>query len=563
MSRHRSRLLGLALAAAIGGCGVGSPAPAPAPARAADVAPKLVVVLLVDGFSPSQLLQARERLGEGGFARLMKDGACYTNAQYGYSTTVTGAGHATLLSGAYPYRHGIVGNDWIDHATKKPVYCTEDPDAGYLGEKAKPGAGTSPKLLKVTTIGDELRMETGGRSKVFAISMKDRGAILPGGKLGMAYFYSTTSGRFITSDYYLKEYPEWWKRFHDGNPQNKWFGTEWKPLKDDAAWGVPDERAFVYNVKELGKKFPHKIDGGKSEPGPEYYAALPWTPFGHDYLLGFGKAAIREERLGKNPEGVPDLLSVSLSSHDYVNHAYGPESREAADGVLRLDAALADFFKFLDDWVGRDGALVILTADHGFSRSPEYWKDRLHFETGRISHEDLIQKLNAHLAEKFGEGVAAIGWQLPTVFLDYEAIDKKKIAREEVEKAAARFLSAYPGVQAVFTRTQLLAGEMPATRLGVQVQRAWHPDVSGDIVVIQKDGWFLPDKETKYASMHGSPWTYDTHVPLMFSGNSWIVPGKYGQEAQPLDIAPTLAHLLNVGLPSGCEGRVLMEILKR
>src|SRR5882672_220439 len=568
MSSARRCILGLALVAALSGLllvrnGAGAPAPGPVPEGAEDEVPKLIVVLLVTAFAPPALLQHRERLGEGGFARLMKDGAWYTNARYGYSTTVTGAGHATLLSGAYPYRHGIVGNDWIDHATKKTVYCTEDPDSNYLGEKAKPGAGTSPKLLKVTTVGDELRMETNGRSRVLDLSMKDRGAILPAGKLGTAYFYSTASGKFITSDYYMKDYPDWWKRFHAANPQNKWFGTEWKPLRDDASFGVPDDRGFVYNVKELGKKFPHKIDGGKPELGPDYYAALPWTPFGHDYLLEFSQPAIREERLGKNAENVPDLVSISLSSHDYVNHAYGPESREASDAVLRLDQALDDFFKFVEEWVGLDRTLVVLTADHGFSRSPEFWKDTLRFETGRISHEEMIKKLNAHLAGKFGEGVQAIGWQLPTVFLDYESIDQKKVSREEVERESARFLSAYPGVQAVFTRTQLLAGEVPATRLGKQVQRAWHPDVSGDLVVIQKDGWFLPDKETKYASMHGSPWTYDTHVPLMFLGKRWVAPGKYGQDAEPVDIAPTLAHLLEVGLPSGSDGRVLTEILHR
>lgn len=541
--------------------GAQSPGLKTAPDR--DEAPKLVVAITVDGLSQAQLLQSRDRFGEGGFGRLFKDGAWFTQARYGYSTTVTATGHATLLTGASPSRHGLVGNDWIDPRTGKMVYCTEDPSAKYLGEQTKDHAGTSPKNLLVTTIGDELRMANGGRSRIFAASMKDRGSILPAGKLGIAYFYSGSTGRFITSDYYLKDYPDWWKRFHAESPQNKWYGRLWTPLHDEAAWGVADDRSHVANVKGLGRSFPHKVDGGKPEAGPEYYDSLPGTPFGHEYLVEFSKALIRDERLGKNPENVTDLYAVSFSSHDYINHTFGPESREAADDTLRLDQVLADFFKFLDEWVGLDRTLIVITADHGFSRAPEYWKDVARIDAGRINHDEMMKKLNGHLSQKYGEGLWAIGWQLPTAYLDHELIDQKKLSYEEVEREAARFLSAWPGVHTVFTRTQLQAGAVPPTRLGKQVLKSWHPLVSGDLLVIQKDGWYLYDKEKKYAAMHGAAWNYDTQVPLMFLGRRWFESGRFGQDAEPGDIAPTLSHLLNIGLPSGSDGRVLVEILRK
>jgi arylsulfatase A-like enzyme len=317
------------------------------------------------------------------------------------------------------------------------------------------------------------------------------------------------------------------------------------------------------NVKGLGKSFPHKVDGGKPEAGPDYYGVLPGTPFGHEYLLDFSKTCIREERLGRNPDNVPDLYAVSLSSHDYVNHAFGPESREAMDDLVRLDALLADFFKFLDDWVGLDRTAIVLTSDHGFSRSPEYWKDVVRIETARIDHDEMMKKLNAALALKFGEGMWAIGWELPYVTLDRDLIEQKKLSREDVEREAARMLSALPGVHTVFTATQLRTGALPDTRLARQAVKSWHPQVGGDLLVIPKDGWYLYDKPVKYASMHGTPWNYDTQVPLMFLGRRWFEPGKYAQEADPADIAPTLSHILGTGLPSGSEGRALAEILRR
>jgi hypothetical protein len=549
----RTAFLALVLAL----CSSAGPSGPPAP-------PKLVVAILVDGLGQHQVTRYRRHLGQGGFRRLLEEGAWFTNAAYGHSTTVTAVGHATWLTGAHPYRHGMVSNDWYDRKTKKVVYCTEDPESRNLGEPTKPLSGTSPKNLFVTTLGDELRLATAFKSRVFSVSLKDRGAIIPAGRLGTPYYYSAQTGRFITSDFYMEEFPRWWTDFDHPRPQDKWFGKEWTPLlPDDAYEGSVENQPQVGNYRGIGKKFPHKVTGGKPAPGPEYYGAIESTPFGHEYLAEFTKALIRRENIGRNPADVPDLLTISFSSHDFINHVFGPESKESQDDLLRLDRILADFFAFLDSWVGMDRTLVTLTADHGFAYSPEYWRDVVRLETTRMNALEILKRLNARLSERFGLGKYASFWRYPTIWLDYDLIDERRLKRADVEAEAAQYLSDLPGIHSVFTRTQLSEGRVPQTLLGKRVSRSWHPRVSGDLLLIPKDGSFFSEGILlTFAASHGTPWNYDTRVPLMFLGSSWVRAGCYAQEAEVADIAPTLAHLLTVPPPSGSEGRALAEILK-
>jgi predicted AlkP superfamily pyrophosphatase or phosphodiesterase len=564
----------LVLWAALQGCQSGVEPGAP---HSPGALPKLVVVVVIDGLGQHQLSKFRDKVGEGGFRRLMDQGAWFSNASYGHSTTVTAVGHSTIVTGAYPYRHGMVSNDWYDRTTKKLVFCVEDPDSKYVGEPTKEHQGTSPRNLRVSTLGDELRLATAFKSRVFTASLKNYPAILMGGRLGTACFYSSQTGRFITSDYYRKDYPEWWTAFHASNPQNRWYGQEWTPLLTDEAYdGAPEGRPFLISYKGLGKGFPHKMDGGPikvvdketkkesekpPELGPNYFAAIEGTPFGHQYLAEFSKELVLHENLGKNPAGVPDFLALSFSSHDFINHAFGPESKESLDDFLRLDRILADFFRFLDGWTS-GGTLLALTADHGFSFTPEYWKDVVKLEAARINSKEMLKALNGHLSDKFGLGTYALFWRLPTVWLDYSLIDERRLGRAEVEAEAARFLAAVPGIHTVFTRTQLQNGWVPPTRLGLLASRSWNAERSGDLLLIQKDGWYFGEFPVEMSAMHGAPWTYDARVPVVFMGPRWIRPGAYSLAAEPADIAPTLAFLLGVPPPSGSEGRVLREILR-
>jgi predicted AlkP superfamily pyrophosphatase or phosphodiesterase len=532
----------------------------PGEAASARPPPKLVLFMVVDGFPQEQLLKYYDQYGEGGFKRILDGGAWYGNNHYSHATTYTGVGHATLLSCAHPYKHGVIGNDWLDKKTGKRVYSTEDPSRKYLGEETPQHAGTSPLNIKVTAVGDEL-IYANRKSKVIAISGKDRSAIGLAGQNGIAYMHSTSTGRFITSDYYREAYPQWWNAFYADKPQDRYFGKTWTLLLDETAYerSEPDGRSWSTSYKGLGTRFPHPISGGADKPGKAYYDAMMWTPYGDDLTLDFIKAAIEGEALGRNPAGVPDILAISWTSHDYVNHLFGPESRQSHDHTLRLDRVIADLLAYVDARVGAENVLVTLSADHGFMNIPEYSESR-RLDAGRIDPEHMIAEVNKALSAKFGEGRYVTTWWNPTLYIDYGLVDERKLERGAVEKAAQAFLRNYPGIEAVYTRTQLEEGRVPDTKMSRQVVLAWHQQISGDLVVMNKPNWYLFAKPGAYASTHGSPWSYDTNVPLVLYGPHWVKPGKHG-DSEVVDLARTIAHILNVRPPTGCEGRVLSEAL--
>lgn len=531
-----------------------------ATAPAGEAPPKLVVFMVIDGFPQEQLLKYYDQYGDRGFKVLLDEGAWYSNNNYSHATTYTAVGHATLLSCAHPYKHGVIGNDWIDKKTKKRIYSTEDARYKYLGEETAEHAGTSPFNLKVTTVGDEL-IYANSKSKVIAIAGKDRSAIGLAGQSGTAYMHSAVTGRFITSDYYMAAYPQWWTDFYDKKPQDKYFGQMWTLSMPEEAYArsVPDGQVWSTDYKGLGTKFPHPIDGGAKQPGKSYYDAMLWTAFGDRLMLDFVKAAIAGEDLGNNPARVPDLLALSWTSHDYVNHLFGPESRQSQDQTVRLDNIFAELFAYLDEQVGLRNVLITLSADHGFMNIPEYSTSR-RLDAGRIDPDAMIAEVNTALGARFGEGQYITTWWNPTLYLDYELLKARNLDPVQVEDAAQTFLRSYPGVEAVYTRTQLEQGMLPDTKLSKQVILAWHQQLSGDIVVMNKPNWYLFAKPTGYASTHGSPWSYDTNVPLVMYGPAWVKAGKYG-DSEVVDLGRTVAHVLNVRPPNGCEGRVLSEAL--
>ena len=523
-------------------------------ARAAG--PALVVVIVIDGLPQEQVVKYRDLYGTGGFKRLLEDGAWFGNANHMHAVTLTAPGHATMLTGSYPYKNGIIANEWVDRQSFEQVYNTGDAAHSYIGADTRKLDGTSPARLRVTTVGDELRYSNNGQSKVIAISGKDRGAILLAGKRGTAYMYMDQNGQFATSTYYMKEHPAWHTAYYAKKPQDKWMGQSWTPLLPEAAYarsapeGQPWYRPFVGGAV----KFPYPLP---SEP-KAYYAQLTRTPFGDEATLDFVRAAIEGENLGRNPAGVPDLLGVSLSTHDYVNHGFGPESRISEDHMLRLDRALAAFFEYLDRRVGLDKVVIALSADHGFMNAPEF-----SINSGiagmRLNQQKLLAELNVALSERFGvKGNLAPRFGYPAIPLDQRLIAKSFLNRAEVETFAANFIMGIPGIAQVFTRSQLESGVMPDTPLNASVQRAWNREVSGDLYLVQHPF-------TMFGGLvvtHGSPYSYDTNVPLMIHGKSWIKPGKYPQAAAVADLAPTLSYLLKIRPPSGSEGRVLEEILK-
>ena len=427
--------------------------------------PKLVLVIAVDGLPQEQVMRYRSQFGEGGFRRLLDQGAWFNNAHQAHGVTVTAVGHSAILSGAYPYQHGIIGNNWIDPVTLKSVYCTEDQAYKYIGnEVTEPSDGTSPKNLRVDTLGDQLRYATGQKAKVITVSGKDRGAILMAGKTGTAYMYMEKSGNFASSTFYMKEHPQWVQTYQASKPQERYYGKTWRPMLADSAYaGDVGDAPNLAMYSESGA------------PDAAYYKRLKESPFLDELTVDFARAAIEGENLGRNPAGVPDLLGVSFSAHDLANHAQGPESKISHDHLQRLDRMLAGFFTYLDKRIGMDNVLVVLTADHGFPNVPEFSSDVQHIDAKRIDGKKLVADLNAHLTAKYGMDKMVSAYLMPNIHLDYKQIAAGKLSREEVENEAARFVLAQTGIADVFTRTQFENGAVTGTRIATLMRRTVRP----------------------------------------------------------------------------------------
>jgi predicted AlkP superfamily pyrophosphatase or phosphodiesterase len=514
--------------------------------------PRLIVFMAVDGLPQWQVMAYRDQLAPDGLRRFLDRGAWFSDARYAHAFTVTGAGHAVMLTGAYPHRTGIIGNDWRDRVTGEPEYCAGDTAHSYIGHKTKPLDGTSPRNLMVETVGDVLR-RADPASKVIAVSGKDRGAILPAGKTGVAYMYMDATGQFASSTHYMKEHPAWVAAFHAGKPADKYFKATWSPLLPDAAYAksLADNQPW-YNP---GGALP-KVLGEKDEKaGPAFYSALIRSPYGDALTLDFARAAIAGEALGQ--DDVPDILSVSLSTHDYINHAYGPESRLSHDHVLHLDRLLEAFFRDLDRMVGKDQYVAALTADHGFMPAPEYAKS-LGRNAGRQNVPQLLANVNATLAQKFGEQKLARGYSASGVLLDNALIAQKKLDPVAVQNEVRRAVLAEPGVAAAFTRAELeSASPLPAdVRFFAQVRRTWHRERSADVQMVIRENWLFESRRT-FAATHGSPYAPDYTVPILFYGPRWVAPGRIDRTVEVADIAPTLANVLGIPVPAASEGRPL------
>ena len=517
--------------------------------------PKLVVFIAIDGLPQRQLMGVRDQLAPDGFARFLDRGSWFANAHYGHAFTVTAAGHAVMLTGAYPSRTGIIGNEWRNPQTGAPVYNTEDTSATYIGHATAAFDGTSPKNIKVNTVGDVLRAASPA-SKVIGISGKDRGAILPAGKTGTAYMYMAASGKFASTTHYMAQHPAWVDAYHSSKPADKYFRSQWTALLPAAAYArsLPDNQTWF---GPGGGALPMRMAAAADDaPGPAFYSRLMRSPYGDALTLDFARAAIAGERLGQR--GVPDILAVSLSSHDYINHAYSAESRLSHDHLLQLDRQLERFFADLDATLGKDNYAILLTADHGFMPAPEVSAAQ-GLPSGRISSSQLLGRLNSGLAQKFGEGKWAMGFSGSSLLLDTKLIADKNTDASAVAQEARRLLLAEPGIALALTRAELLAdtpSDTPANAALVKALRqSWHPDVSGDVQYALKPNWMFSSATA--VATHGSPYDYDSHVPLLVYGPKWFKSGKVAARVEITSIAPTLSQLLGIARPEAAAAEVL------
>lgn len=535
------------------------PEPPAAPGR-------LAVLVVFDQMRGDFADRWREHLSADGFERVRREGAWYSNCNYPYATTTTGPGHASLLTGAAPDVHGIVNNNWIEKGSG--AYCAAS--ARYelvppipvlpLEPKEKPPerlAG-NPDFLLAETVADVLKADVPG-AKVFGLSLKDRSAILTTGKKpdGAYWFY----GAFGTSTYYTDRARPWVREFNDSKRADRWFGTDWTRLRDEAVYTravgadvVPGEGKGVGQ----GVAFPHPTTGGRARVSHAYYNAVSYSPFGNDLLLEFAKECVTRERLGTR--GTTDLLVVSFSSNDLIGHTWGPDSHEALDVTLRSDLIVADLLAFLDKQVGKDRYMLAISADHGACPLPEVARaQKVAPDAARVDVNELTKALNEHMSAKYPAARGASGkaatWvqaPFPWLVLHEPSVKVSGKARAEIVTEVAEFVAKQPHVARALTRAEIekppAAGDPDLLQ---RVRKSYYAPRCGDVFVALKP-YCIPSKKLDPGTTHGSPYHYDTHVPFWVIGDD--IPAVVSDEpTTPQALARVFAKWLGVRPPKGAS----------
>jgi predicted AlkP superfamily pyrophosphatase or phosphodiesterase len=546
-----------------------------ADANSSHPAPKLVLQITVDQLRGDLPTRYYERLGEGGFRYLMEEGVVFRNAHHPHANTETIVGHATLATGTYPSVHGMVGNLWFDRETGKVTYNVEDADYRLLTagadvdeaseidptQRAANTEGRSPRAILSSTFSDELRASNGGRSKVIGVSVKDRGAISMAGHAGTAYWFSKAGGEFVTSSYYMNKYPDWVVDWNAEQHPQRYANTRWELMndRDTYLFGDTDDRPWEADIGGFGRVFPHDYGPGDS---PYYTTLLTVSPAGDELVLEFALQALAEENLGD--DGITDYLSVSFSSTDYVGHLFGPSSLEAEENILRLDRTLARLLSAVDEQVGLDKTLVVLSADHGGPDTPGYL-ETLGIPAGYVNPDEWEKEAAIdRIKKRFGiEGDLVERYSHPYVYLAQSVKSDPDIDQAALEAAVAAELSRFKGVSLAVSSTALRRGAVPDTELYRSVLNNFHPKRSGDVFIVFEPNWFINDMEgLVVASTHGSPWRYDTWVPIVFAG-AGLDHRIVERPVRTVDIAPTLSAFTRVKQPSGTRGEPLMEVLEQ
>ncbi|MFO0869077.1 MAG: alkaline phosphatase family protein [Pirellulales bacterium] len=544
----------------------------PVVSSAAD--PRLIVVVSVDQLAYEYLERFHAGLADDGFFRQVEQrGAWFRQAHHRHAYTVTAPGHAVLMTGTYPQVHGVIGNDWYDRRLGKSVYCVEDAEFPVVGAPPAQAElrGVSPRSLHAETVGDVLKRVTQGKAKVYGVTLKDRAAVLmTGARADGAYWYDANSGCWVTSRYYRSSLPDYIQALNDARPVQRYAGQAWTLLYPPTSYrhNYPDENVYEGDYELLGKSFPHALE---KENLARLQKQIACTPFGNALTLELTEQLLVREQLGQ--DDVTDVLAVGFSSNDFVGHTYGPHSLEVEDMMYRTDRDLATLVNLLDRHVGVGRWTLALSADHAVSPIPEYAVTvGLPAQRNPLGDMTKLKKLlEDHLVAKFG---ALASGQPYVERLDAHQVflrggdDPTRFA--EIQREACQVLRAQPGVALAATRDELLAATPPAgtipaelTRLippgsdpWTQFRRAFHPTLSGDVV------FALPPYSIQGTTKatHGTPWVYDTHVPVLFLGCG-IRAVQSDQPTSPAAIGPTFARLLHIPAPAQSSEPALLEAL--
>jgi len=529
--------------------------------------PKLLVGIVIDQMRSEQLYKYENKYSENGFKKILREGFHYKNAQYNYTPTVTAAGHASIYTGTTPAVHGVIGNSWYDRYKKSYTKSVEDSSETLVGSKKVNPTGASPKSLLTTTISDQLRMSSHFRSKVISVSLKDRGAVLPGGHLANAAYWhdiETSPGYFVSSSYYMNKLPKWVSEFNHLEKSSQYLDETWNTLfpiesynesyADNNKYEIvlgEDTPTFPYDFKELRAKYKKRnIE----------YLMLSFSPSGNTLLTEFAMAAIKNEKLGHGNE--TDMLNISYSVTDKAGHIFGPNSVELADIYVRLDREIAKLLAYLDENIGEDKYTLFITSDHGAIPVASYLND-IKVPTGVARTAQYKDQLTKYLKTKYGEESWIQNFDGEQLYLNRKTIIEKGLQLEKIQQDAANFLVDLEGIASALTAYHLQTSQY-SSGSRERVQNGYHQKRSGD-VILTFDAGLVQDDDSEIdvslikGTIHGSGYGYDTHVPLLWFGHG-IPHGESVREVSPTDIASSLTMMLNIQLPSGNSGSPLAEL---
>lgn len=521
--------------------------------------PKLVVGIVVDQMRYDYLYRFESKYGKGGFKRLMSEGFNLQNCHYNYMPTYTGPGHASIYTGCTPSVHGIIANDWYDKTAGAMAYCASDKTFATVGAVGTAGQ-MAPTRLITTTIGDELKIQTVNKSRVFGVALKDRSAIFPAGHAANgAYWFDDASGKWISSTYYYPkgeaEYPQWIK---DANAKNKelylhYLEKEWKTYYDISTYteSYEDNNPYERNFPgETSPVFPHDLK--KVKETTQNFGVIKATPFGSTITKDFSKSLIENEKLGMG--NTTDMLCISFSSPDYVGHQFGPSSKEMEDTYIRLDKDLEDLLTYLDQKVGKGKYLVFLTADHGAVEVPDYLA-QYKIPVDHVDEPKIEAQLDSMVANRFGRLASSdkyvVSYSNQQVFLNHRVLEKTGNYNEVVNFLQEQLMK-YSFVSEVYTSEQMKYSTLPM-HTGKLIQNGYNHKRSGDLMVNYKPGVIEYGHQ---GTTHGSPYSYDTHVPLLFFG-SGIPKGENKCYTEITQIATTVCDLLKIPFTNGSNGRLI------
>jgi len=517
--------------------------------------PKLVVSIVVDQMRFDNLDKYNGSYSDNGFKRLIREGFNLKNNHFNYVPTVTGPGHASISTGSTPKTHGIAGNNWFDKKTRKDVYCTTDLDYENLGGNAY-SAKMSPNNLLVETLGDLNRIENDMNSKTISIAIKDRGSILMGGKKANAayWFYGKDKGEWVSSKYYMQELPDWVNSFNNSGFISTYI-REWNTLYDINSYNESrsDDNKFEKSFKgDPSVTFPYDLN--KLKDLNDGYDMLKETPFGNSLTTDFAIEAIFNEKLGKDQ--YTDVLTISYSSTDYIGHNFGVDAKETQDAYLRLDLEIERLLNFLDSHVGKNEYTLFLTADHGAAKIPAYLNS-IGVKSQNIEEGTVKNILNDVLFKSFGSNQLISKIMNSQIYLNDYTINSLNLNLDIIEKTIINTLSQLDFIDKVYTSNEIINGNFDSG-YELLIQNGYNIPRSGDIIFKLKENVISYGNK---GTTHGSGYTYDTHVPLIFFGKK-IVQGESNVKTKITDIAPTIAKLLGLKQMSDSTGEVLGFVIK-